>query len=233
MRDARELADRTLVWSYRDINGDTLESCYSYNSDQFGDLHFAASQFIGDQLDQFYAEFSEWFNLADFPDVVEQMEASEVPVFIRVAGFVEDDDSSTEYCDSFSGLRAVIRRRVDQFSFEQIKMAAALFNWTIDFGLDLCDAQASAEIRIGSVEEVAPLLLKRILNRLPDDRMLGNAADHTSPTCVVQRFLPLVPVLTMLKETIESPGWVQNQLALQLFFWIAEMYRVELENEAG
>src|ERR1039458_1071421 len=94
-------------------------------------------------------------------------------------------------------------------------MAAALFNWTIDVGLDLCAAQASAEIRIGSVEEVAPLLLKRILNRLPDDRMLGNAADHTSPTCVVQRFLPLVPVLTMLKETIESPGWVQNQLALR------------------
>jgi hypothetical protein len=63
--------------------------------------------------------------------------------------------------------------------------------------------------------------------------MLGNAANHTSPTCVVQRFLPLVPVLTMLKETTESAGWVQNQLALQLFFWIAEMYRVELENEAG
>jgi len=38
----------------------------------------------------------------------------------------------------------------------------------------------------------------------------------------------------MLKETIESPGWVQNRLALRLFFfWIAEIYRVELENEAG
>ena len=127
----------------------------------------------------------------------------------------------------------MIRLRIEQFSLEQIKMAAALFNWTIDFGLDLCDAHASAEIQIGSVEEVAPIVLKRILDRLPDDRILGSAADHTSPTCVVQRFLPLVPVLTLLKETIESPGWVQNQLALQLFFWITEIYRVELENEAG
>jgi hypothetical protein len=168
MTDAQELADRTLVWSYRDINGYTLESCKWYNSDQFRDLHFAAGKFIRDQLSQFYAEFSEWFNLADFPDVVEQMEASEVPVFIRVAGFA-GDGSTIEYCDSFSGLRAVIRCRIDQFSLEQIKMAAALFNWTIDFGLDLCDAHASAEIQIGSVEEVAPNMLKRILDRLPDD----------------------------------------------------------------
>src|SRR5471030_130634 len=115
MTDAQELADRTLVWSYRDINGYTLESCKWYNSDQFRDLHFAAGKFIRDQLSQFYAEFSEWFNLADFPDVVEQMEASEVPVFIRVAGFA-GDGSTIEYCDSFSGLRAVIRCRIDQFA---------------------------------------------------------------------------------------------------------------------
>jgi hypothetical protein len=37
----------------------------------------------------------------------------------------------------------------------------------------------------------------------------------------------------MLKETIESGDWVQNELALRLFFWIAEMYRVEVENEGG
>ena len=40
-------------------------------------------------------------------------------------------------------------------------------------------------------------------------------------------------MLTMLKETIESVHWVQNQLALRILFWIADMYKVEVENEAG
>jgi len=37
----------------------------------------------------------------------------------------------------------------------------------------------------------------------------------------------------MLKETVESADWVQNQLALRIFFRIADMYKVEVENEAG
>jgi len=40
-------------------------------------------------------------------------------------------------------------------------------------------------------------------------------------------------VLGMLKETLESADWIQNQLALRIFFWIADMYKVEVENEAG
>jgi hypothetical protein len=39
--------------------------------------------------------------------------------------------------------------------------------------------------------------------------------------------------LAMLRETVESAEWVQNQLAVKLFVWIAEMYKVEVENEAG
>ena len=46
------------------------------------------------------------------------------------------------------------------------------------------------------------------------------------------RFLPLAPMLEMFKETVESAHWVQNQLALRIFFWIADMYKVEVENEA-
>ena len=48
-----------------------------------------------------------------------------------------------------------------------------------------------------------------------------------------QQFLPLAPVLGMLKDAVESEDWVQNQLALRIFFWIADMYKVEVENEAG
>ena len=36
----------------------------------------------------------------------------------------------------------------------------------------------------------------------------------------------------MLSETIEPAGWVQNHLALRLVFWVAEMYKAQVENES-
>jgi hypothetical protein len=162
------------------------------------------------------------------------LQPSEVAVFLKAAGAPDDADfSSIENYDCFSGLCAAIRQRLDQRSLEEIKLAAELFNWTIDFGLSCCDTNASAVIRVGSAEEVAPFLLERILNRLPDDAKRGAAAYQDRPSAFEQRFLPLAPVLTMLKETVESADWVQNQLALRLFLWIAEMYKVEVENEGG
>jgi hypothetical protein len=83
---ASGLADRILVWSYSETAAYTLERCDWYSPDSLGDLHFSIAQFIKDQLDLFYAEFSEYFNLADFPDVQEQLEPSEVAVFLKAAG---------------------------------------------------------------------------------------------------------------------------------------------------
>jgi len=37
----------------------------------------------------------------------------------------------------------------------------------------------------------------------------------------------------MLKETVESAGWCRNQLALEIFFWIVNIYKVQVENESG
>jgi len=37
----------------------------------------------------------------------------------------------------------------------------------------------------------------------------------------------------MLQDTVESADWVQNQLALSVFFWIAEMYKAQVDNEAA
>ena len=75
--------------------------------------------------------------------------------------------------------------------------------------------------------------LERILDRLPDETEQGSPAYPFRPSRLEQRFLPLVPVLTMLRETVESSDWAQNQLAVRLFTWIANMYKVELDNEAG
>jgi hypothetical protein len=234
-----ELADRILLWSYSDTDAYTLENCDWYSGNSIEHLHFWAKQFIEDQLYEFYADFSEWFNSADFPDVEEQLEPSEKAVFLKAAGAPDDwapnpdDASSMDDYDSFSGLRAVIRHRLDQRSLEQIKLAADLFNWTIEFGLFCCDTEAHAVLRVGSVEEVAPFLLKRILNRLPNEAQQRDPRYRAPPSAFEQRFLPLAPMLTMLRKTVGAADWVQNELALSLFFWIAEMYKVQVERNVG
>ncbi len=106
----------------------------------------------------------------------------------------------------FSGLFAVIRHRLDQRSLDQLKLAAELFKWTIEFGLFLCDTTGHATIKVGSGADVAPCLLGRILSPLPDDSGQKNPARQVPPSDFEQRFLPLAPVLTMLNETIESAG---------------------------
>ncbi len=129
--------------------------------------------------------------------------------------------------------RGHIRHRLDQQSLEQIKLAAELFNWTIDFGLFCCDTKACAVIRIGSVVEVGPDLLERILSRLPDEGHRRNPALQLPPSRFEQRFLPLAPLLTMLKETVDASDWDQNQLAIRILAWIANIYKAEVEGEAG
>ena len=231
---APEPPERILVWSYSNTDAYTLEYCDWYTPDSLWHLHFSVSQFINDQLDEFYAEFSEWFNMAEFPDVEEQLLPSEAVVFLKGAGAPEDAGfDSIENYDCFSGLRAIIRHRLDQQSLEQIKLAAELFNWTIDFGLFCCDTKACAVIRIGSVVEVGPDLLERILRRLPDEGQQRNPALQLPPSRLEQRFLPLAPLLTMLKETVDASDWDQNQLAIRILAWIANVYKSEVEYEAG
>jgi hypothetical protein len=76
-------------------------------------------------------------------------------------------------------------------------------------------------------------LLDRILSRLSSNAMHRNPAHQLPPSDLEQRFLPLAPVLEMLRGAVESADWVQNQLALRMFFWIAGMYKGEVENEAS
>ena len=229
------LANRIFVWSYSDTVAYTFETCDSYSAESFGRLHFDASQFIKGELDLFYAEFSEYFNLAEFPDVEYQLQPSEVALFLKAAEAPDDTDfSSIENYDCFSGLRAVIRHRLDQRSLEQLKAAAELFHWTMDCGLSFGDTNSRAVIRVGCAEEVAPFLLERILDQLPDEiQRQKDRAYGFPPSDIEQRFLPLAPLLTILKETVEIPGWAQNQLALRIFCWVADIYRSELENQFG
>src|SRR5580704_16226147 len=133
-----ELENRILVWSFSDSVAYTLESCDCYSTDSTGPLHFSVARFIQTELDNFYADFSEWFNLAEYPDVLEQLDLPEVSLFLKAAEAPNNTDCSTigDY-DCFSGLCAVIRHRLEQRSLEQIKLAAELFNWTIECGLDL------------------------------------------------------------------------------------------------
>jgi hypothetical protein len=226
------VSDRILVWSYSNTDAYTLEYCDWYSPSSFDHMQFEVSQFIRDQLDEFYAEFSEWFNLAEFPDVEEQFLPPEKPVFLRAAGAPADTDfGEIENYDCFSGLCAVIRYRLDQRSLGDLKEAAELFNWTIDFGLFCCDTKASAVVRMGSADDVAPYLLERILNRLPNGSQ-GNDPFHPSRLGGVERrLLPFVPIMRILKEAAESGSLLHNEVALRILYLIVDAYKAELLNE--
>jgi hypothetical protein len=226
------LANRILVWSLSDTDTYTLENCDWCTADSIGEFHFLARQFIEDELALLYGEFSEWFNLAEFPDVGGKLEQSEVTVFLEAAGAPTGVNlGSAENYDCFSGLCAVIRHRLSERSLEKIKLAAELFNWTIDYGLSFGDTNAQAVLRVGSVEEVAPFLLERILNRLARETKQMRPPYQAPQGDFIQRFVALAPMVEMLKETAESAGWVQNQLAVKIFIWIADTYKLALENE--
>jgi hypothetical protein len=229
-----ELADRILVWCYSETIAYTRETCDWYAPASFGEMHFEVAHFIQSQLDEFYAEFSEWFNLAEFPDVLEQLKPSEFPVFLKAAGAPDEiDDSSIDNYDCFSGLCAVIRHRLGLRSFEELKLAAELFNWAIDCALFLCDTTGHAIIKLGCVADVAPFVLERILSRLRTDAKHRDPAHQPQPNAFEQRFIPFAELVSMLRETVESTDWMRNQLALEIFFWILSMYKVEVENEGA
>jgi hypothetical protein len=228
---AATIADLIIVWSYSDNTADAFESCDWYAPDSFWRLHFSVRDFIERQLRTFYMMFSEWFNFAEYPYVEEQLDPPEVIVFRRGAGAPADADvCEIGNYDCFEGLRAVLRHRLDQESLEQTKQAAELFNWMIDFGLFLSEEKATAVVKVESLETFAPFLLERIIDHLSDD--LKRQAEHKVPVGSFDtRFVPLAPVLEMLKEAVGNPNWMQNQLAVDLVFWIVGLYRAEIEAE--
>jgi hypothetical protein len=146
-----------MVWSYSYLEGETFETLDWYSPESILDMSFSVAQIIEAQLYAFYGQFSECFNLADFPDVLYYLPPSERPLFLSAAGVPVDTDAhSVGNYDCFSGLCAVIRHRIKQRSLEQVKSAAELFNWTIDFGLLTCETKSSAVVKVGSVAEVGP-----------------------------------------------------------------------------
>ena len=71
-------------------------------------------------------------------------------------------------------------------------------------------------------------MLERILERLPDEADYRRLGLEFRPSRLERLFLPLARLLAMLKETVEVPGWEQNQLAVRILGWIAEMYKIEV-----
>jgi hypothetical protein len=228
-----EPGDRILLWSLSVTDAYTLESCGWFHPDSFGSLHVSVSEFVRAQLDTFYAGHSEYFNLAEYPDLVEQLLPSEMPIFRAAAGVPEDANlGSIADFDTFRGLRHVIPRRLECSSLEELELAADLFNWTIDSGLFLSGTDSRGAIRVGPICQVAPFVLHRILSRLPCGAKPSDGTFPVLQSDFERRFFPLAPVLIMLNEAVESENWTQNELAPKLFCWIVDSYELCLEREA-
>ena len=228
---APELADRILVWTLSDADAYTLESCDWFNPHALGSLR-SLSDFIHTQLDAFYGAYSEYFNLAEYPDVAEQLQPTEITIFRSAAGVPEDapSDSIADY-GTYHGLRTVILRRLELGTLKGMQLAADLFNWTIDFGLFLSETDAQGVIRVGPVGRVAPFVLERILSRFDRAAWSTNDALPMLRSDFERNLVPVIPVLQMLSETVESADWTRNDLALKMFCWIVDLYKHELERE--
>lgn len=228
-----ELADRILLWYLSNSDAYTLEGCDWFSRDSLASLRTSISEFIRTQFDVFYAAYSENFNLAEYPDVLAQLQPSEIPIFRAAAGVPDDCDAgSVADFDSFEGMRNVIFHRLEYSSLEGMQLAADLFNWTIDSGLFLSETHAQGVIRVGPICQVGPFVLDRILSRLPCRAKPSDGNLSALQSDFERRFFPLVPVLTMLNETVDSGDWTQSELALRISCWIVDSYKLALESEA-
>lgn len=224
-----DMADRILLWLHADTDAYTVERVDWVAPEAFHRMHYEVAKFIESQYDIFSTTFSDWFHLADFPDVLEQLEPSEVPVFLKAAKAPDGTDSfAIQNFDRLAGLCAVISHCLGCRSAAGLTRAAELFNWTIECGLFVCETSDQVTVKVGSVAEVGPFLLERIVNRLPCDAGHGPSS-RTELSSFERRFRPVEPLLGMLQESMHFADWVQNPLALDIFFWIAGLYRTELE----
>lgn len=82
---------------------------------------------------------------------------------------------------------------------------------------------------IGTVEELAPLVLDRILNELPVDGRATGLILQNSLTAMGRRFFPLAPMLRILRVSLMSPNWKESDLARALAYSVVEMYMDEVE----
>ncbi len=221
-------ADDIVVWGYCKTNVSTLEICEWHDSLSFERLQTSVAQFIEYALRELYADFSEWFNLAEYPDVLETFDPSEKAVFLRAAGAPDDiADFDLGNCDCFSGLLAVIRQQLASRSISQLREAAKLFNWTVESGLFLCDSDAGATVYLGYPSEVAPLLLDRIGSQVRE-----TVPGWRGPSEIEKKFIPISPMLPMLKEAFESQDPGEKVLAVKLLYWVCGLYQDALENDA-
>ena len=103
------LRDRVLVWSLSDTDAYTLECLDWYDAGSLSNVQILTAQFIEGQLDLFGGLFGESFSLAEYPDVLDQLQPPEIALFLKAADAPEDTDfSSVGDYDCYSGLCSII-----------------------------------------------------------------------------------------------------------------------------
>lgn len=215
------LADRLAVWSYLDTDSYSRQTFSTFNPSSPNQLQFEVTDLIEEHIRTLYNDYSEWFNLAEYPDVYEQLEASEMPIFLKAAGAPADwtpdleNQSCYEDFDSGDGLVAVIRHRLQQRSPESLKAAIKLYDYLVEFGLFLCDSRYSAGIRMGTLAELAPYLTDRIIDEVTERKKVSMLSESSAP---------LLDILKTLKVAFECPRLFEIDLAIRIFLDIAPHY---------
>lgn len=227
-------ADQIFLWARSETHFSQIEFCESYSPSSFSRLQHDASEFILWQLDEFYQEFCDWIQLADFPDVEEQFLPSEEPLLASIAGLASAKDHSEKpSSECFSALCGVIRHRLNQQTIQGLIQAANLFNYTIEYGVWDCVGNPYSILIIGSADAVAPALLDHLSkanDTLPNDI---NGVAQRDQFQSRWDLLPVTPILQILISTVEAESLSQNTAALQLFNLVFQSYRAFLQPPLG
>jgi hypothetical protein len=217
---ARNFAGGTLVWFYSNTSACAFERVYWFLKNERAEARARLSWFIRTQLDVLYEQERKAFDTAQYPDLATELLHSEGDVFLAAIGAPPGSETAFDAGSrAFRGVRAVIEHRLAGGSEEQLKRAADLFNYLVEFGLSHSGAMSNAFVEIGSVEEIAPTLIDTIC-----DNMEENSTDARRLAATMKPFLPMI---RMLRESVRRRGWSEDDFAVETLRWIYDMYSAD------
>ena len=194
-----------------------------YHSD-FSRFHKEASEFMWDQLDGFCSAYGESFNLAEYPDPEDMLDEQEQRIL------AERLEADGEVMDA---LVPVLKQRLSVQSFDALKQAEKLFNYTIEHGVDkhnICFCRedvASTWIFIEKVEKFGPFFIDRVLQQIS----IHDAKGLYGHSVMGGLMSPFRSIVEGMKRAVEHDSWPANELSLGRFFMLMDIYEELAESQ--
>lgn len=168
----------------------------------------------------FYDHYLEYFNLADFPDMTEDLNDEE---HILVQNLQESGEPDGYIMWEIINYR--IKRLKRLFStgkgtIEDIKSWVDLLNWYITCGTIDVNDTSFYEIVLGTAKDFAPYIMSRIHNCI-----------EAPDCCYLKEFKPFRKRIKHFLKYIEQVDWSKNHMVFGEFLEWVHLYQCIVEDE--